>query len=246
MKKIYLLILLLFGLTSSSLLAQKKVPPVFSTKEAQNNFSPQPGKIFVKLGLLNLLHPTAPSLDVGLEYMLLDKLGIEFVYGLRSPQIRFGDFEDRLYFDQYYKLFGSFRFYPKGRGTSSVGLKKLWPNLVAVEGYYSRASTLAMSNFALDNSRDDRLDYASADVDKWVRGLNLKAGYIWKLSNRLSLESNFGLGIIFYRRDYVFFTPNINGQAFSEDLIGPYDDRNMGRVGALNLIGNVKLNYKIL
>lgn len=241
----YILILIIYGFFNVQLYAQKKAPPIFSSKQAQNNFTPTPGKFFAKLGILNLIHPTAPSLDVGIEYMLTEKMGLELMYGLRSSRILVGSFGDRIYFDKYFKLFGSFRFYPKGRGTTSIGPGSLVPSFLALEGYYSQANTLSNSNFALDNSRDDRLDYVSADIDKWVKGVHVKPGYIWKLSKRLGLETGLGVGVIFYRRDYVFFIPNINGQTFQEDLIGPYDDRNVGRVGALHLLADIKLTYKI-
>lgn len=235
---IYLCSLPLFGQV-------KNTPPIFKARKDRNNFNPDPGKLYAKVGLLNLFHPSAPSIDLGLELMLTKHLSLEMMYGLKTPKVDVSAFEQRIYFDSYYKLSGSVRWFWDERTSSLRRRGSPGKNYVAFEGYFSKANTLEKANFALDKLSDLKLEYNAAEIDKKVQSINIKSGYIFLLSKNLELEFSMGLGLIRYQRDYILFTPLRTTQTFSEALIGPYDDRNIGRMTSINGIVNLKLNYKI-
>ncbi|MEM8889514.1 MAG: hypothetical protein AAGD28_16180 [Bacteroidota bacterium] len=214
-------------------------------KNDRNDFSGNIGRLYLKAGLSNLLHPTAPSMDVGLGFMFSENFGLDVMYGFRTSRLNYGGFERRLQFDSYQKFFGSIRYFYGRRG----GLEPMsfGPSFIALEGYYATGDTRAGANFALDNASDTKLEYISADIEKEVIGGHLKVGTMIQLARRLELEVSTGFGLISYNRKYFLIqNPIVTQQGLFEDLIGPYDDRNIGRTDYINLIVQIRLNYQLL
>ncbi|MEM6805609.1 MAG: hypothetical protein AAF696_29700 [Bacteroidota bacterium] len=217
----------------------------FQKKPERNDFSPQAGRIFAKLSILNLFHPTAPSLDVGLEGMLNEKIGLEAMYGFRSGRLPYGPFDERIHLDQYQKIFGSVRFFPEGRSSLRDGLDPT-PNFFALDVYTSSGKSTLKDNFALSGDTDARLDYESVQMEKKVWGLGLKFGYLVRVAQFLEFEWAMGMGLISYQRNYEeFVNPIIQSPSLSDDTIGPYNDKNIGRSDFVNLIIQAKINFLI-
>ncbi|MDW3650064.1 MAG: hypothetical protein R8P61_23525 [Bacteroidia bacterium] len=214
-------------------------------KKDRNDFSGNIGRLYLKTGLSNLLHPTAPSMDVGIGIMFSENLGLDLLYGFRSPQLNYASFENRIQFDTYQKFFTSLRYFYGRRGIAEP--LSFGPAFISLEGYYSKGETEARDNFALSNEADTKLDYISADIEKEAIAAHVKAGTIFQLTKRLELEASSGIGLISFNRKYlVIQNPIITQQGLFEDLIGPYDDRNIGRTDYINLIVQIRLNYQLL
>ena len=70
----------------------------------------------------------------------------------------------------------------------------------------------------------------------------------WKIymGEKMAAEFSYGVGMLFFTRKYDFF---INTQTSNRGLghifNGPYDDRNIGRTEAVNLLCQLKLSYQI-
>lgn len=236
MTRILSTILLLICFFTSEVYSQRK--------KDRNDFRESFGRLYAKAGLSNLLHPTAPSMDVGLGFMFSENLGIDAMYGFRTPRLNYGGFERRLQFESYQKLYGSIRYFYGRRGAFEP--MSFGPAFIALEGYYSSGETQALDNFALDNAGDTKLEYISADIEKKVVGGHLKVGTMIQLTRRLELEASTGFGVISYNRKYFLFqNPIITQQGLFEDLIGPHDDRNIGRTDYINLVVQIRLNYQL-
>ncbi|MEO1214618.1 MAG: hypothetical protein AAFY45_13890 [Bacteroidota bacterium] len=230
-------ILILLSLFCEEVYGQKK--------NDRNDFSGNIGRLYAKAGLSNLLHPTAPSMDVGLGFMFSRSFGIDVMYGFRTSRLNYGGFERRLQFDSYQKLFGSIRYFYGRRG--ALEPISFGPSFIALEGYYSAGDTRASDNFALDNTGDTKLEYISADIEKEVIAGHIKVGTMIQLTKRLELEAATGFGLISYNRKYFLIqNPIITRQELFEDSIGPHDDRNIGLADYINLIVQIRLNYQLL
>lgn len=228
------------------LTAQIKISPTIDSARLENqNYVFQAGRIWAKAGLVNLFHPTAPSLDLGVEYACSKKISVEVFYGFRVGQIEREAYRNHLYFDKYYKVWTSLRYVRAGRNRHRTTGEWLIPDFFAAELYFSRGNTREEDNFVIDPNNRKRT-YIRADIDKWVYGFHLKGGYLWALSPMLEAEMALGLRFLRFQRNYtVFNTATFRGLGQLERLKNR-DDRRSGSSNSLLPLLQFRLNYKLL
>jgi len=198
---------------------------------------------YIKTGFSNLIHPSAPSLDLGAEFAVR-KLSAEMMYGLQTPQLIQGsNTNNRIPLDSYHKLFASFRYYQTDRIASAAKVPLLY---IAGEIYHAWGNGKRENDFAIDKE-NNRLNYNSATIKKNVWGVGVKGGVIFSFSSRVEMEYSVGLGYLYINRFYTLITvqnpiPNIN---YENVFLESYTDRALGAHNLPNLILNAKLNVRI-
>lgn len=240
------ILLLSFCLSSYLSFAQIKLSPVLDTSRLrQVDYGLREGRLYLKAGLLNSFNPTAPSMDIGLEWLLSRRLSLEILYGFRTERINYEKFKDHLYFDNYYKVWGAIRYTRLGRTQNKLGGKRMWPAFYALETYYSKGNTVEERNYVIGEF-DRRIDYREANINKWVYAANLKAGYLFSLGKKIEFEAAFGLSNLFYERKYLVFGASRSRGFGPDNGIRVYDDRQIGftYIPLIPFI-NLKLNYQI-
>lgn len=248
-KRMLILVLVLIG--TSSLFAQRKYPPpVYMSKdEAEDQLSHSVPKLSASIGLLNLFHPTAASLDLGVEYRPSREFGLELLYGLRSPRFRHTNFKNRLELDTYHKAWAVFKFY-RGRKSKLGRLNRdnfirnaSFSSYLGLEGYAAWGKSLLKNDYAL--TPREKIEYFEADLRKRVWGVGLRMGWRFFLGERMELECSYGSGALFFNRKYTLINTQHSNRGFGFLFKGPYDDRMIGRRVALNFLCQLKLSYRI-
>ncbi|MEM6805607.1 MAG: hypothetical protein AAF696_29690, partial [Bacteroidota bacterium] len=235
-----MLILILVLSFSSSLLAQRTYPPpVYMSREApENSLSEFFPRLYASLGLLNLFHPTAASLDVGMEYRPSRKFGIEVLYGLKTPKFTYANFRKRISFDTYHKVWTVFKFYQSRklryrRFHKAAEIHSLSSSYyTGLEGYASWGESLLKNDYALTSI--DKIDYLEADLRKRTLGVGIRMGWQFYFGQRMRLECSYGFGFLFFDRSYTFINTQYSSRGFGQIFKGVYDDRNIGKRVAFN------------
>lgn len=216
--------------------------PALSSEKQPDKIASNKKSLFFKTGLTNLIHPYAPSLDLGLE-LSVKRTSVEVMYGLQTPYVFENDASNRLPLDSYHKVFASLRYHDTDRIYTAAQVPLVY---FAGEVYYSWGKDRRQNDYAID--RDfNRIEYASADIQRETLGLTLKGGVIFPFSNRLELEFVAGGGLLQVERFYTFFgaqapIPNFN---FQDGFVTFYNDRALGKFILPNVVLNAKFNVRI-
>ena len=139
------------------------------------------GTLFAKVNFASLLDPKSPTLQVGLEYRINEKLSAEFAVGIPIVAIAQHTVTDSTYHN-YYKLRAELHFFPKGR------FFYIGPELLFMRKQQSKYS----GNVRLKDAHD--YNYTYAELEKMVFAFGIKVGMIVPLSEKLNIEGSFSLG----------------------------------------------------
>lgn len=244
----FFLFLCLSSITLSSFGQDKDPVPVYTAppneKERKaDTFS----AIYASLGILNMLHPTASSLDLGLEYQFNPKWSLELMYGLKTPNFYQHSPQDYHVLDNYHKFWFSPKFHFADRRAADeyelLSVKFPRFSYIAFDLYYGSGSSSIENSFSILSG--NRIDFTSAGLDKQVWAYGIRTGYYLKLSERLEVDSSVGFGMIEYDRDYSYVNGVLGPRNFLDDGINRYNDKQSGKLRAINLIVKLKFNYRI-
>ncbi|MEM8889515.1 MAG: DUF3575 domain-containing protein [Bacteroidota bacterium] len=242
------LFLCLSLITLSSLGQDKDSVPVYTdplTKKERkaDTFS----AMYASVGILNVLHLTASSLDLGLEYQFNPTWSLELIYGFKTPNFYQHSPQDYHVLDQYHKFWVSPKFHFADRRAADeyelLSVKFPRFSYIAFDLYYGSGSSSIENSFSVLSG--NRIDFTSAELDKQVLAYGLRTGYYLKLSARLEVESSLGFGMIEYDRDYSYVNGVLGPRNDLDDGINRYNDKQSGQLRAINLILKLKFNYRI-
>ncbi|MEM6805608.1 MAG: hypothetical protein AAF696_29695 [Bacteroidota bacterium] len=238
MKKFIILLVAILWIYSSNWAQSKK-------RTGLNSVGPQ-----LDIGILNVLHPSAPSLDIGLGYRFSRDISAEVHYGLQTKRLIMVFIDDMLEIDAYHKFWLSLKFHMGENTLLSRLLKRRLRSsfsegaYLAIEAYYARGNSRFGEDYAVLGA--SRVDYLQAFLEKEVRGIAIKGGWENELSDKWYLDISYGVGILSVFRKYEFINPLYSKAGLGELDRGDFNDRYVGKAELPNVILQAKIGYRFL